>query len=262
VRDGTLHFTTAGSHDLPPGDYDIPYQGVSAILLEPGTKVTHDALRLCARHGTALAAVGTHGTRMYASLPGGPDTSARARRHAVLWADPGKRLLVARRMYAMRLGELFPDNPIHQLRGMEGARARQMYKRLAEMYGVPWSGRRYDRNRPDQTDPVNLAINHASVAVLAAAQVAVAVSGAIPQLGFIHEDSGLSFTLDVADLYRDEVTLPSAFRGYNAAQKGRIDPERAVRQDVGRILRRDQVVAQMIERIKELIDDDDGGGDA
>ena len=34
----------------------------------------------------------------------------------------------------------------------------------------------------------------------------------IPQLGFNHEDSGQSFVLDLADLHRDKLTIPAAFR--------------------------------------------------
>jgi CRISP-associated protein Cas1 len=34
----------------------------------------------------------------------------------------------------------------------------------------------------------------------------------IPQLGFNHEDSGQRFVLDLADLHRDKLTIPAAFR--------------------------------------------------
>ena len=36
---------------------------------------------------------------------------------------------------------------------------------------------------------------------------AVTVTGAIPQLGFIHEHSGEAFALDIADLFRDTILL-------------------------------------------------------
>ena len=36
--------------------------------------------------------------------------------------------------------------------------------------------------------------------------------GAIPQLGFIHEHSGDAFALDIADLFRDTILLPAAFK--------------------------------------------------
>lgn len=62
VEDGCLRFVTRagpeGGATLAPGDYQIPHQSVSAVLLGPGSSVTHDALRLLARHGCALCAIG------------------------------------------------------------------------------------------------------------------------------------------------------------------------------------------------------------
>ncbi len=51
VEDGCLRFVTAGGGELAAGDYQIPHQSVSIVLLGPGSSVTHDALRLLARHG-------------------------------------------------------------------------------------------------------------------------------------------------------------------------------------------------------------------
>jgi CRISPR-associated protein Cas1 len=258
---GTLRFTTAGTDDLPSGEYAIPFQMVSCFLLEPGTTVSHDALRLLARHGCGMVAVGQGGVRFYASLPAGPDTSIRARRQAEAWADHGRRIHVVRRMYAWRLGELLPPTDLDALRGIEGARMKATYKRLAEQYGIDWDGRRYDRAAPQAADLPNQAINHASSAVQAAALVAVAVSGAIPQLGFIHEDSGIAFALDVADLYRDSILLPVAFEGVGSFLRDPSRPlERHVRGLANRRFRKEQLIPSMIDRVKELFDADDGGG--
>jgi CRISPR-associated protein Cas1 len=263
VEDGTLRFITAAGGRLMPGDYAIPFQMVTALLLEPGTTVSHDAMRLLARHGTGLVAIGDDGTRFYASMPFGPDRSARARRQAAAWADAaGERRRIARRMYAWRFGDVLPDEELDVLRGIEGARMRETYRSLAEQYGVRWSGRRYDRNDPGSNDPVNQAINHAASAVEGAAMIAVAVTGTIPQLGFIHEDSGASFALDVADLFRSAVTLPAAFAGVReCADDLRRPLERAVRQRAGKLIVEKAVVPSMIDRIKEMFDADDGGRD-
>jgi CRISPR-associated protein Cas1 len=264
AADGTLRFRTAGWGEQPAGDYAIPFQMVTAIVLEPGTAVSHDALRLMARHGTGLVAVGEDATRFYASMPSGPDASALARRQAAAWADgTGERLLVARRMYAWRFGEVLPDEEIDVLRGIEGARMREAYRRLADQHGVRWSGRKYDRSDPGATDPVNQAINHAASALEGAALVAVAVTGTIPQLGFIHEESGQAFPLDIADLFRVSVAVPAAFAAVGECQRDPRRPlERLVRQKVGKALRDQAIVPAMIDRIKELFRADDSGGHA
>ncbi|NLI77830.1 MAG: type I-E CRISPR-associated endonuclease Cas1 [Candidatus Riflebacteria bacterium] len=253
VVDGTLRFATVGWDDLPAGDYAIPFQMLSGILMQPGTTVSHDALRLLARHGTALVAVGEDGIRFYAGMPFGPDDSRLAREQARCWADEGgRRLEVARRMYAWRLGEVFPDSEISVLRGIEGARMKETYVRIAQQFGIEWRGRRYDRANPEAADEPNQAINHAATAVEAAAMIAVAVTGTLPQLGFIHEDSGNAFCLDIADLHRDSVTLPVAFGAVGTPRTGVETLERVVRRLAGKAFRTQRLIPKMIEQIKEL----------
>ena len=177
TRDGNLSFerkdeVSAANDPLKPGRYTIPFQSVSMILLGPGSTVSHDALRLLARHGTALAAVGVDGVRAYTAPPLISGRSGLARRQARCWADQDNRLTIARRMYAWRLGEVLPHRDIAALRGIEGARMRQTYQIVAQQLGVEWRGRRYDRLNPGSADLPNQALNHASSAVEAAAAIA------------------------------------------------------------------------------------------
>lgn len=257
VEDGCLRFLCAGGGGLAAGDYQVPHQAISLIALGPGSSVTHDALRILARHNTGLAAVGEDGVRFYTAPPLLPDASALARAQARAWADEGRRVAIARRMYAWRLGEVLPSRTISVLRGIEGARMKESYKLIADRCGVRWRGRRYDRANPEAADEPNQALNHAASAVEAAAAIAVACTGTIPQLGFIHEDSGQSFVLDIADLYRTEITIPAAFQAVKAASK---DPRRALEAHVRRLcaaqFRRHRVIPSMIERIKTLFESD------
>lgn len=255
VEDGCVRFLAAKGGELPSGDYGIPFQTVSLFLLGPGVSVTHDVLRLCARHGTGLVAVGEGGVRCYSAPPVGPDQSRYARRQVRLWGDAaGGRMETARAIYARRLGEVLPHRDIAVLRGIEGARMKESYKLIARQFGVDWEGRRYDRQNPDETDDPNQAINHAATAVEAAAMIAVAATGTIPALGFIHEDSGNAWTLDVADLFRTEITLPVAFGALReAAREPRHPLERHVRRLAGRTFAKEQVIPRMIDAIKELL---------
>lgn len=256
VEDGCLRFACAGGPALAAGDYQIPFQNVSMILLGPGSTVSHDVLRLLARHGTALVAVGSDGIRAYTAPPMPADTSALARRQVRCWADKdGTRLMIARRMYAWRLGEVLPHRDIEVLRGIEGARVREFYRLTAKRFNVPWHGRRYDRTAPATADLPNQAINHAAAAVQAAAAIAVQATATIPQLGFIHEDSGQAFVLDIADLFRDEVTLPIAFEAAAlAARNSEETVDRLVRRLAGQRFRSIGLIPRMIDRVKELFD--------
>lgn len=261
VRDGTLSFerkdVASSSDALDSGRYTIPFQSVSMILLGPGSTVSHDALRLLARHGTALAATGDDGVRMYTAPPLMSGRSGLARAQARRWADGDARLDTARRMYAWRLGEVSAHQSISALRGMEGARMRETYRLVAQQVGIEWKGRRYDRHRPSAADVPNQALNHASSAVEAAAAIAVASTGTIPQLGFIHEEPNQSFVLDISDLFRDSVMIPAAFRAAKQAVRSTYaDVERLARKETGAALRRTKTIPKMIQRIKELFSDD------
>ena len=258
VEDGCLHFVTTGGGELEPGDYQIPHQSISLVLLGPGTSITHDALRILARHGCGLAAVGECGVRFYTAPPLMPDTSSVARAQVTLWANLETRMQVARKMYGLRFGEIVRTQDIEVLRGQEGARIKRSYQIAARRHGVPWGGRNYDRMNPSAGTLPNQALNHAASAMTSAASVAVASVGAVPQLGFIHERSGLAFVLDIADLGRHDVTLDIAF---GAARKAAVSGEpidRIVRRRAAKLLRKRAVIPSMIENIKTLLGTGDG----
>ncbi|MFB6351785.1 MAG: type I-E CRISPR-associated endonuclease Cas1, partial [Bradymonadaceae bacterium] len=113
-------------------------------------------------------------------MPKGPDHSKLARQQATMWNDEETRVAVARKMYAIRLGESLPQRDMNALRGIEGKRVKEVYHRLADQFGVDWQGRRYDKSNPEQNNMINQAINHAATAIYAAAGVAVASVCAIP----------------------------------------------------------------------------------
>ena len=261
--DGCLHFVR-GKDSLTPGIDQIPHQSVSMILLGPGSSVTHDALRLLARHGTLLAAVGEDGVRSYTAPPLLPDRSDVARRQAELWGNQRRRISVARHMYALRLGEYLPHRDLDTLRGIEGSRVKAMYGLMANKYGITWKGRHYDRANPNAADIPNQAINHAATAVQAAAAIAVQALAALPPLGFIHEDSGQSFVLDIADLYRDNITLGIAFTAAKQAEKSAEPVDRLVRREAAMVFRKQGVIPSMIDSIHTVLRMDEvqhGAGD-
>ena len=62
--------------------------------------------------------------------------------------------------------------------------------------------------------------------------------------------------LDLADLHRDKLTIPAAFRAVKAA---RADPshgiERVARRTVGAAMRREGVIAAIIDQIKASLEE-------
>jgi CRISPR-associated protein Cas1 len=153
----------------------------------------------------------------------------------------------------MRFGETPPARDLDTLRGLEGARIREAYKHFAGANGIRWDvPRSVEHGKGD----ANTTLNYAADAVYAAAAIAVYTTATIPQLGFLHEDSGRAFVLDIADLHRTSLTIPAAFKALRAwLDRGSQDSlERTVRTELMEQLRRRSVVAMMIEQIGTLLE--------
>jgi CRISPR-associated protein Cas1 len=229
----------------------IPIGGVACLMLEPGTRVSHAACSLAARVGTLLVWIGEAGVRLYsAGQPGG----ARADRllyQAKLALDPDLRLMVVRKMYALRFGEEPPQRrSVEQLRGIEGARVRETYKRIAAKYGVEWKARNYDVSDWDKGDLPNRCLSSATSCLYGIAEASVLAAGYAPAIGFIHTGKPLSFVYDVADVYKFETVVPVAFR---IAAKKPHNPEQQVRIACRDVFRESRLLEKLIPGIEEML---------
>src|SRR4051812_35555251 len=77
----------------------IPVGGVSCLLLEPGTRITHAAISLAAEVGCLVIWVGEGGVRLYSAGQPGGARSDRLLYQAKLALDDELRLKVVREMY-------------------------------------------------------------------------------------------------------------------------------------------------------------------
>ena len=132
------------------GTIHIPAASLGALLLGPGTSVTHQAMLLLAESGSTAVWVGERGVRYYAHGRTLASTTRLLEAQARAVSNQSSRLRVARAMYAMR----FSDDDIggltmQQLRGREGARVKKIYQREADRTGVLWKRRDYDTEGSD-----------------------------------------------------------------------------------------------------------------
>lgn len=229
----------------------IPVGGVVCLMLEPGTRVSHAACALAARAGTLLVWIGEAGVRLYsAGQPGG----ARADRllyQAKLALDDELRLKVVRKMYALRFGEEPPQRrSVDQLRGIEGARVRETYKRLAAQCGVEWKARNYDTSEWDKSDLPNRCLSAATSCLYGVTEAAVLAAGYAPAIGFIHTGKPLSFVYDVADVYKFETVVPLAFR---IATRNLVNPEQQVRLACRDSFRETKLLERIIPGIEDML---------
>lgn len=229
----------------------VPAASLGVFMLGPGTNISHRAIELLGEAGSSVIWVGEYGVRYYAHGRPLTHSSRLIVKQAELVSNTRKRLAVARMMYQMRFpGEDVSNLTMQQLRGREGSRIRQLYRKLSKKYDVPWGGREY--NVEDFTDAtaINQALSAAHVCLYGIVHSVIVALGCSPALGFIHVGHERSFVYDIADLYKADLTIPIAFQV--ASEK----PE-----DIGSVTRRKvrdafydgKIMEQCAHDIRELL---------
>ncbi|MGL5407766.1 MAG: type I-E CRISPR-associated endonuclease Cas1e [Shewanella sp.] len=229
----------------------IPIGTVACLMLEPGTRVSHAAVKLAAMAGTLLVWVGEAGVRLYAAGQPGGARSDRLLFQAKLALDEDLRLKVVRKMFELRFGEPAPSRrSVDQLRGIEGARVRETYKLLAAHYGVKWQGRRYDPKDWEKGDISNQCISVATSCLYGITEAAILAAGYAPAIGFIHTGKPLSFVYDIADIIKFETVVPQAFE---IAARGDPNPDRTVRLACRDSFNKQRTLEKLIPLIEEVL---------
>lgn len=234
----------------------LPIGATAVLMLEPGTSITHAAVKLCAESRTLIIWTGEGGVRLYSAAQEGGAHTYRLLRQARLALDPSMRLAVAREMYRIRFGELAPKRrSIEQLRGMEGARVRARYKELSQEFGVEWSGRSYDRSDWGGQDPINRAVSAANSCLYGLCHAAILIAGYSAAIGFIHTGYPLAFVHDLADIWKMDLSVPLAFR---AVADGVFDSATTVRHLLRNEFRQRGLLERIIPQIEALLDAGEG----
>ena len=247
VKDGAFVVITK----LEEERMHIPVGSIACLMLEPGTRISHAAVKLAAATGTLLIWVGEAGVRLYSAGQPGGARSDKLLYQAKLALDDDLRLKVVRKMFEMRFGEPAPERrSVNQLRGIEGARVRKTYELLAKQYGVKWQGRRYNPKDWEAGDIINQCLSSATSCLYGVTEAAILAAGYAPAIGFIHSGKPLSFVYDVADVFKFETVVPVAFK---VAAKHPTQPDREVRIACRDIFRSSKLLKKIIPSIEEML---------
>ena len=234
----------------------VPAASLLAVLLGPGTSVSHQAMCLLGECGTTAVWVGERGVRYYAHGRSLATSSRLLVEQAARVSSPQKRLAVARKMYTMRFaGEAVDGLTMQQLRGREGARIRSVYRENSKRTGVPWKRREYEHDDFDASDPINQALSAAHAALYGVIHAVVVSLGCSPGLGFVHTGQERSFVYDVADLYKADVTIPIAF---DVIAEGMSDIAATTRRRVRDRIFELKVIERSVRDIHRLFEVDEG----
>ena len=191
----------------------LPIATIAALLLGPGTSITHEAVKVLAAANCAACWVGEDSFLFYAVGHSPTSNTRNFRRQLKAAADPKKSLEVARRMYARRFpaAEL-AGKSLKEMMGMEGWRVKRLYEEKANHYGVGWKGRDYVPGKMELSDITNQILTAGNAALYAVITSYAYSLGFSPHIGFIHSGSPLPFVYDIADLYKEELCIDLAFK--------------------------------------------------
>lgn len=233
------------------GIIHIPAASITALLLGPGTDVSHRAMELIGDMGVSVTWVGEHGVRYYAHGRSLNSHTHLLEKQAKLVSNTRSHLAVVRKMYEMRFpGEDVSGLTLQQLRGREGARMRKKYREQSQQWNVPWQGRNYDAEDFASGDPVNQALSAGNVCLYGLACAVITALGCSAGLGFLHVGHAFSFAYDIADLYKAEITIPIAFQ--TAAENPPELPS-VVRRRVRDCFAKTHILERMVRDIKYLL---------
>ena len=207
VDDSSVKWIDADNHVVP-----LPVATLTALLLGPGTTITHEAVKAATAANCPVCWVGEDSLLFYAAgfLPTADTRNLKLQ--ISLSADPVKSVEVARRMFARR----FPDadlagKTLPEMMGMEGNRVRRLYEEKALHYQVGWKGRSFTPGKFEASDLTNQILTATNAALYGILSSALHSMGYSPHIGFIHSGSPLPFVYDLADLYKEELCIDLAF---------------------------------------------------
>ena len=229
-----------------------------ATRINTGTTITHQAICNLADCNCTVVWCGEEGVRFYSYGRGGTHFSANLLHQMKLACDPATCRDVVRRMYEMRFCEVIERGThIQTIRGKEGYRVREAYKKAGDKFGGVWDRRNYDPNNWDAGNPLNRALSAASACLNGLVQAGIVSAGYSPAIGFIHTGKMLSFVYDVADFYKVDWIVPLVFE---LVSKSDQNVERRSRLACRDLFQRERLLERLLPDIRRVFDDSDHSG--
>lgn len=230
----------------------LPVATVNALLLGPGTSITHDAIKTAAAANCSICWVGEDSLLFYAAgfLP--TADTRNMKKQMELAAHSEKSLEVARRMFAYRFpGADLAGKSLKEMMGMEGHRVRSLYQEKAEEYQVGWKGRKFVPGKFETSDITNQVLTASNSALYGILCSGVHSLGYSPHIGFIHSGSPLPFVYDLADLYKEHLCIDLAFM-LTRDLAGRYNKQKVATAFRERVIKMD-LLARLADDIREIL---------
>lgn len=231
---------------------EIPITTISCLILGPGTNITHRAVSNCAQAGCSICWMGMDQAVFYAY--GNPTTNKSKNILKQMHYHESKVLHtdIIHKMYNWRYpNEKIKSMSLEQLKGFEGKKMKECYEYWANYYKIDWSGRNYKTEDFENSDLSNKYISAINNVLYAITQAIIQIIGYSPAIGFIHTGHMQAFTFDISDLFKEEITIPLAFK--LAKEKGYFDRNEMIK-EYRQIITDKKVIKRMVNYLEELFD--------
>lgn len=236
------------------GEVSIPCAGLTTLLLGPGTTITHAAMVSLSKCGCMVIWCGENLRKYYACGFAETHSAANILKQAKACMDDGLHMEVVKKMYQKRYGNINIENmSLQQLRSMEGNRVKNVYALNSKLYKVSWVGRRYKNQKYEYMDNINKAISCANDLLYSLCSAVISTMGYNLSLGFVHIGNINSFVFDIADLYKEEVSIPCAFEVVSKLNHN-ISLEQQVRELSRTYYKKLKIMNRMVNDINDLFD--------
>lgn len=192
---------------------EIPITLFSCLLLGPGVSITHRAVENIAKASCSICWMGQDNAIFYAYGIPATSKSKNILKQMKYHENNALHSEVIHKMYNYRYpNDKIKSKSLEELRGFEGKKVKECYQRLAEEYEIDWKGRTYNLEDFESYDLTNRYLSALNSIFYAITMSILNIMGYSPAIGFIHTGHINSFTFDITDLFKEETTIPLAFK--------------------------------------------------
>lgn len=230
--------------------YSLPSGKINAIFLGPGVSITTSAINLMTSLGTTIITVSEGISKTHACYTGIVKSSQNLVKQAAVVSNNKKRFEMAKKMFIMRWGENYDENfynnkTIRNLEQLEGQRVKKIYKENSEKYNIIFKRETKIENPISQNDKINKTLDQLNHILYGICNGVILGLGFSPGLGIIHHGHMNAFTFDLADFFKDNLTIPTSFIIYD-----KTDTEK--REYFTELLFKEKIMEKTVSILQEL----------
>ena len=231
---------------------EIPITTISCLILGPGTNITHRAVANIAKAGCSICWMGMEQAVFYAYGEPATNKSKNILKQMHYHESKVLHTEVIHKMYNWRYpNEKIKSASLEELKGFEGKKMKECYAKYAEQYQYDWKGR-ISSIGFEKSDLANQYITALNNVLYAITRAIIQIMGYSPSIGFIHTGHIAAFTFDISDLFKEEITIPLAFR---LATELRYFDRHKMISEYRNLITEKKVISRMVNYLENLFDD-------